>query len=259
MVIKTQRKIVKIDAEKCDGCGQCVSACAEGAIEVVNGKARLVSEKYCDGLGACLGECPQGAITIEERESDPFDEEAARHHLETKKQTEDTLPCGCPSASVTQFEVRGAEAKAAPEVSFRSELGHWPVQLTLVPPTAPFLQEADLVLAADCVPFAYAEFHQHFLRDHALLVACPKLDDFQAHLQKLTEVLRRSSVKSLTVVRMEVGCCRGLVQMAQQAIAASGRDIPLREVVIGIRGEAKSEALVGGHRSSEQGSCGCAL
>jgi ferredoxin len=261
MTTKIQRKVVKIDDEKCDGCGLCVSACAEGAIELVNGKARLVSEEYCDGLGACLGECPQGAITIEEREGDPFDEEAARRYLEAKKQTEDALPCGCPSASVTQFEVKGAatEAQATTGVTPRSELGHWPVQLTLVPPTAPFLQEADLVLAADCVPFAYAGFHQHFLRDHALLVACPKLDDFQAHLRKLTDILCRSSVKSVTVVRMEVGCCRGLVQMAQQAIAASGRDIPLGEVVIGIKGEVKSEALIGGHRNGEQRDCGCAL
>jgi Pyruvate/2-oxoacid:ferredoxin oxidoreductase delta subunit len=261
MTTKMRRKIVKIDEEKCDGCGLCVSACAEGAIELVEGKARLVSEEYCDGLGACLGECPQGAITIEERESDLFDEEAARHNLEAKKLKTDVLPCGCPSASVTQFEVKGAadHAQATAGVTSRSELGHWPVQLTLVPPTAPFLQQANLVLAADCVPFAYAGFHQHFLRDHALLVACPKLDDFQAHLRKLTDVLRHSSVKSITVVRMEVGCCRGLVQMAQQAIAASGRDIPLREVVIGIRGEVKSETSVGGHQSREQRSCGCAL
>jgi Fe-S-cluster-containing hydrogenase component 2 len=261
MATKMRRKIVKIDEEKCDGCGLCVSACAEGAIELVDGKARLVSEEYCDGLGACLGECPQGAITIEERESDPFDDEATRHHLKAKKREPDTLPCGCPSASVTQFEAKGAadHAQATTGFTSRSELGHWPVQLTLVPPTAPFLQEADLVLAADCVPFAYAGFHKHFLRDHALLVACPKLDDFQAHLRKLTDVLRHSSLKSVTVVRMEVGCCRGLVQMAEQAIAASGRDIPLREVVISIRGEVKSEALVGGHRSGEPGDCGCAL
>ena len=261
MTIKIQREIVRIDEEKCDGCGLCVSACAEGAIELVKGKARLVSEVYCDGLGACLGECPQGAITIEEREGDPFDEEAARHHLEAKKHDAETLPCGCPSASVTQFEAKGAtdRAQATTEVTPRSELGHWPVQLTLVPPTAPFLQEADLVLAADCVPFACAGFHQHFLRDHALLVACPKLDDFQAHLRKLTDVFRHSSVKSITVVRMEVGCCRGLVQMAEHAIAASSRDIPLRVVVIGIRGEVKSETLVGGHQKGEQRGCGCSL
>jgi len=261
MTIKIQRKIIKIDEEKCDGCGLCVSACGEGAIELVNGKARLASENYCDGLGACLGECPQEAITIEERETEPFDEEAVRHHLEAKNQTADTLPCGCPSASVTRFEAKStaAQAHATTGVPPRSELGHWPVQLTLVPPTAPFLQEADLVLAADCVPFAYAGFHQHFLRDHALLVACPKLDDFQAHLRKLTDILCRSSARSITVARMEVGCCRGLVQMAQQAIAASGRDIPLKEVVISIRGEVKSEALVGGHQSGEQRDCGCAL
>jgi len=246
MTTKALRKIVRIDEEKCDGCGLCALACAEGAIEIINGKARLVSETYCDGLGACLGECPQGAITIEERESEEFDQEAVKHHLHAKEHASDTLPCGCPSATVTQFEARrnGDHAQVATEAPARSELSHWPVQLTLVPPTAPFLQEADLVLAADCVPFAYAGFHRDFIRDHALLVACPKLDDFGAHQRKLNDILSRSPVKSITVVRMEVPCCSGLVHMAKEAINASGRDIPLREVVIGIRGEVKTQCQV---------------
>jgi len=187
MTAKTSRKIIKIDEEKCDGCGACVPACVEGALQIIDGKAKLVSETYCDGLGACLGECPQGAITIEERAAEEFDEEAAKLHLEKENQTMDKLPCGCPSATVTQFE-RQEPTEVAPieATNQQSMLGHWPVQLTLVPPTAPFLQGADLVLVADCVPFAYAGFHQDFIKDHAVLVACPKLDDFQAHLNKLT-------------------------------------------------------------------------
>ena len=243
MTTKVLRKIVRIDEEKCNGCGACVPACAEGAIEIIAGKARLIGEKYCDGLGACLGECPQGAIIIEERESEEFDEEAVRHHLWAKESVSDTLPCGCPSAAVAQFETGtdiDEHAQVTAEASPRSMLSHWPVQLTLVPPTAPFLQGADLVLAADCVPFAYAGFHHDFLRGHALLVACPKLDDFQAHQVKLTHILRHSYVKSMTVVYMEVPCCSGLVHMARQAISACGRDIPLREVTTGIRGELKS-------------------
>jgi len=243
MTTKTLRKIIKIDEEKCNGCGVCVPSCAEGALQLINGKAKLVSEQYCDGLGACLGECPQGAITIEEREAEEFNEEAVEHHLHSKEPVSDELPCGCPSATVTQFERRtGAEIPAAEiaEGTPESMLTHWPVQLTLVPPLAPFLQRADLVLAADCVPFAYPGFHQEFLKDHALLVACPKLDNFEAHLSKLTQILRHSEPKSLTVVNMEVPCCFGLVHMAQQAILASGKDIPLKEITIGIKGDRKS-------------------
>lgn len=258
MATRVLRKIVKINEEKCNGCGACVPACAEGALQVIDGKARLVSERYCDGLGACLGECPQGAITIEEREAEEFDEEEVGHHIHVKRQAgektshgcpsaavsqfervEENLPCGCTSATMTEFggTETGEVARGKPQ---HSMLRHWPVQLTLVPPGAPFLQGAALVLAADCVPFAYAGFHYDFLKDHALLVACPKLDDFQAHLSKLTEILRRSDVKSITVVHMEVPCCSGLLHMVKQAVRLSGRDIPLKEVTIGIKGERKA-------------------
>jgi ferredoxin len=238
MTTKVLRKIIRIDEEKCNGCGVCVPACAEGALQIVDGKAKLISETYCDGLGACLGECPQGAITIEEREADDFDEEAVKRHQHEEELREDQLPCGCPGSSVSQFERRQPFAISPDFVAAQpSMLRHWPVQLTLVPPVAPFLQGADLVLAADCVPFAYAGFHRDFLQDHALLVACPKLDDYQAHQRKLIDILRRSDVKSLTVVYMEVPCCSGLVHMAKQAIEASGRDIPLREVMVGIKGD----------------------
>lgn len=241
MVTRTVRKIVKIDEEKCTGCGACIISCAEGALKIIDGKAKLVSEKYCDGLGNCL-DCPEGAISIEEREAEEFDEVAVEEHLKTDK-TEDKLPCGCPSSTVTQFEKTAVETTPAVPVAehsgndSKSRLGHWPVQLTLVPPTAPFLKDADVVLAADCVPFAYGAFHQDFLGDRALLVACPKLDDFQAHQEKLTEILKQSGLKSLTVVRMEVPCCGGLVQMVRQAILNSRNVIPYREVVIGIKGD----------------------
>jgi len=243
MATKALRKIVNIDEEKCNGCGLCVPACAEGAISIIDGKAKLISEKYCDGLGACLGECSQEAITIEERESEEFDEVAVSQHLQAKESTSDTLACGCSSAAVTQFEtikdIREYD-QVATDAPNPSMLGHWPVQLTLVPPGAPFLKDADLVLAGDCAPFAYASFHRDFIKDHALLVACPKLDDFQAHQRKLTEILCQSSVKSITVVHMEVPCCSGLIHMARQAIKDCGNDIPLKEVTVGVRGDLKS-------------------
>ena len=241
MVTKTVRKIVIIDEDKCTGCGECVISCAEGALKIIDGKAKLVSEKYCDGLGNCL-DCPEDAISIEEREAEEFDEAAVEEHLKIEK-VEDKLPCGCPSSSVTEFDRTVEEAVPATPVSgpsgngLKSRLGHWPVQLTLVPPTAPFLKGADVVLAADCVPFAYGAFHRDFLGDRALLVACPKLDDFQAHQKKLTEILKQSGLKSLTIVRMEVPCCSGLVHMVKQAILASGNVVPFREVVIGIKGD----------------------
>ena len=257
MTTGTVRKIVHIDEELCDGCGVCIPSCAEGALQIIDGKARLISEKFCDGLGACLGECPQDAIIVEERYAEEFDEALVEEHLAAQGSSAvvDELACGCPSSTVTQFDEPGTQAagcpsarvtnlaapaavsETAPAVHQASTLRHWPVQLTLVPPSAPFLQGTDLVLAADCVPFAYAGFHQDFLKDHSLLIACPKLDDAQAHLQKLTDVLKQASVKSLTVVHMEVPCCFGIIHMARQAIQASGKDIPLKEVTIGVRGE----------------------
>ena len=238
MTTKTVRKIVKIDEEKCDGCGNCVIACAEGALQIINGKAKLISENYCDGLGACLGECPQGAIIIEKREAEEFDEEAVKQYLEEKEVATELLPCGCASTTVCQFEKQ--EPGEVTTDYQPSMLKHWPVQLTLVSPSAPFLQDTDLVLSADCVPFAYAGFHLSFVQNHSLLVACPKLDDFEAHLQKLTSILRSAKVKSLTVVHMEVPCCSGLVHMAKQAIRLSGKGIPLEEVTVDIKGNLKT-------------------
>jgi len=255
---KIKRKIVKIDEEKCDGCGLCVLSCAEGALKIIDGKARIISDKYCDSLGACLPGCPQGAISIEEREAEPFDEEAVKKHLseqEKAKQepvcgcpgiavkelkSKDTLPCDCPASTISQFnEVKLRDPVPAP-TDIPSQLGHWPVQLALVPPKAPFLQDTGVLLAADCTAFSYGGFHRDFLKHHALLVACPKLDNYDDHVARLTEILRQSDICSLTVLRMEVPCCAGLTRMAMQAILSSDKDIPFKEIIIGIRGDIKN-------------------
>lgn len=241
MMAKALRKIVKIDEKKCDGCGLCVPACVEGALQIINGKAKLVRDNYCDGLGACLGECPQGAITIEEREAEEFDEGVAQRHPDPEKGAGEEVTCGCPSATVRRFAHQEVRDSFRSGQSYQqSMLCHWPIQLSLVPLSASFLNDARVILVGDCVPFAYADFHRGFLRDHALLVACPKLDDFSAHLKKLTDILSHSKVKSIDVVRMEVPCCGGLTQMVKQAIQLSGRDITSQETVIGINGEIKS-------------------
>lgn len=233
MAVKTTRKVVNIDEAKCNGCGQCATACVEGAIKIIDGKAKLVSETYCDGLGACLGKCPQDAITVTEREAMPFDEAAANAHAGTHE----VEHAGCPGSAIRQFERTEPTAKEG--VSRESMLTNFPFQLALVPPTAPFLKEADLVLAADCVPFAYAAFHKDFLAGHTLIIDCPKLNDFEPHQAKLTEIIRRNNLKALTVVRMEVPCCSGLTYMAREAIKASGKNVPLREIVVGVGGEIK--------------------
>jgi len=243
MTTRTVRKIVKIDEEKCDGCGLCVPSCVEGALQIVDGKARLISEVYCDGLGACLGECPQDAITIEEREAEDFSEEAVKETQPIEKPARAGSQPGCPSARMTTFGRLQSAAVAAEDRAFQpSQLGHWPIQLTLVPPRAPFLQGSDLVLAADCVPFACGSFHRDFLKGHSLLIACPKLDDLNAHYEKLTEILRQSDISSLTVIHMEVPCCSNLAAMAGQAAIRAGKpDIPIKYVNIGLQGEVKSE------------------
>lgn len=234
------RKIITIDEEKCNGCGQCVDACAEGAIQLVDGKARLVSETYCDGLGACIGECPQGAITIEEREAAPFDEKAAKEHMEQRAQQE-KMACGCPGSMAQSIErpTTGASCDASKAMS--SELTNWPVQLKLAPPGAPYFEDADLLLVADCVPFALADFHPRLLRGKPVVIGCPKLDDPEYYVGKLAEILRASSIRSLTVVHMEVPCCSALVRIAEAAVEASGKEVPLRDMTIGIRGEVMAD------------------
>ena len=241
--MKTLRKIVRIDEEKCTGCGECVLACAEAAIQIIDGKARLVSETYCDGLGACLGECPEEAITIEEREAEEFDEEATEEHIKRAKELEKDLPRACPGSMAINLGRRTTAAEDVPSSATPSELTNWPVQLMLAPPTAPYFQDADLLLVADCVPFALADFHARFLRGRPVIIGCPKLDDASYYVEKLTQILKQSSVNSLTVVHMEVPCCSGLNYIASSAIAASGKDIPVDDITISIQGEVMAEAL----------------
>ena len=238
------RKIVTIDEEKCDGCGLCVPSCAEGAITIIDGKARLAADNLCDGLGACLGECPRDAIHIVEREADEFDEAAVEKHLEKAKPETAHKPHGhgggCPGSRVMSFSPQRAENPAGETREKEpSRLGQWPVQLHLVPTGAPYFQNADLLIAADCVPFAYAGFHRELLAGKALVIACPKLDDNSLYLKKLTELFRVSTIRSITVSRMEVPCCGGIVEVARQALAASGRDIPFSVVTVGIQGDVK--------------------
>ena len=233
------RKIVRIDEDKCDGCGVCVPDCAEGAIQVIEGKARLMAENLCDGLGACLGSCPQGAITIEERPADEFDEAAVAEHMEQRvAEKPDPLPCGCPGSMMRKLEPDAAsEEPTADSGPRRSRLGHWPVQLTLLPATGDIWRDADVLLAADCVPFAMPDFHERLLDGKTLAVACPKLDDAGAYVQKLATVFASNSIKSITIARMEVPCCGGLEQIVQAALERAGVTTPVNVVVVGANGK----------------------
>ena len=229
------RNIVKIDEEKCNGCGKCVSACAEGAIRLVNGKAKLISEVYCDGLGACIGHCPQDAITIEQREAQEFDEQAVKKHLDTPKQQGPELNFVCPGIMAKKLrDTESPDNADSPHVA--SQLSHWPVQLKLVPATAPYLAGADLLLVADCVPFAMGDFHSRFLTGHSVVVGCPKLDDTDFYVNKLAAILKQNHLNSLTVIHMEVPCCSGLTRIARDAIAASGLQLSFDDVTIALQG-----------------------
>jgi len=242
--MKIKRKIIEIDEELCDGCGQCVPSCAEGALDIVDGKARLVSEVYCDGLGACLGECPTGALQIVEREVEDFDEEAVEEFLKSKaKETppqEATLPCGCPSTQIQSF-ISPTPCQEANEPisqeSSESAMSHWPVQISLVPPTAPFLKGSNLLIAADCTPVAYPDFHRDFLRGKTVMVGCPKFDDVEEYIQKFADIFKTADIKSITALIMEVPCCSSLPVIIKKAMDAAGKDIPMEEIVISTRGE----------------------
>ena len=229
------RNIVKIDEEKCNGCGQCVDACAEGAIKIIDGKAKLVSETYCDGLGACIGHCPQDAITVEQREADEFDEQATKAHLAEQKNSQQQSDFVCPGMMAKNLRDK-AEPTEPGSVSVPSQLTHWPVQLKLVSPQAPYFANADLLLVADCVPFAMGDFHDRFLKDHSIAVGCPKLDDSQFYIEKLAQILKANKLNSLKVIHMEVPCCSGLTYIARKAIAASGANMSFEDVTIGLRG-----------------------
>jgi NAD-dependent dihydropyrimidine dehydrogenase PreA subunit len=241
--MRTARKIIEIDEAKCTGCGECVTACAEGAMQIIDGKARLVSEIYCDGLGACLGGCPEGALTITERESEEFDPEAVEEHLKSQADStpgpQEHLACGCPSSQVQVFPaslLKKCTQPAAQEGEVPSALTHWPVQIKLVPPTAPFLKNADLLIAADCTPLAYAGFHQNLLPGRVVMMGCPKFDDVEEYVAKFTEVFKVAGIKSITVVDMEVPCCSKLPMIVMKALGLSGKEIPFSEIVISRQG-----------------------
>jgi ferredoxin len=269
-----KRKIIKIDEKKCNGCGQCIPNCPEGAIQIIDGKARLVSDLFCDGLGACLGYCPEGAISTEEREAAPYDERKVmeniisqgegviRAHLVHLSQHNEqgylrqaqaylkekgiqasvmqelqTKNCVCPGSKVMDLreDKEYAEEPGIKEVS--SALGNWPVQLRLVPEQAPYLAGAELLIAADCVPFSYAAFHQDLLKGKILLIACPKLDDLQYYQEKLTTIFKNNEIKSLACAHMEVPCCFGLPKIVKDALKLSGKDIPFKDITVSIKGE----------------------
>lgn len=277
-----KRKIIKIDEDKCNGCGLCIPNCPEGALQMIDGKARLISDLFCDGLGACIGYCPEGAITIEEREAEPYNEkkvienivrqgknvikahlEHLRDHGEEEylKQAIDFLkaknieiPLGdrdkhimhahisamsdCSGSRVMDFGKReGVTTKTDKIPKGVSQLRQWPIQIMLVPPHAPYLKDADLLIAADCAPFAYADFHSDLLKGKVLLVGCPKLDDAEFYKNKITQMLKNNNIKSITCVHMEVPCCFGLVNIVKSAISESGKDMSFEEVNISIRGE----------------------
>lgn len=229
---RMKRKIIKIDEEKCNGCGACAAACHEGAIEMINGKAKLTKEDHCDGLGDCLPACPTNAITFEEREAPEYNEEAV---LMTKmKKHGSKLPCGCPG---TQSKaIKRENTSPARHINVTSRLSQWPCQIRLVPVNAPYFDDADLLIAADCTAFAYGNFHEDFIRNHITLVGCPKLDDVD-YAEKLTAIIANNNIKSVKIVRMEVPCCGGLEAAAKRALRASGKFIPWQVITISTDGK----------------------
>jgi len=235
---KTVREIIKIDEDKCNGCGACVPGCKEGALQIIDGKARLVSDVYCDGLGACLGTCPQDAITIVEREAEEFDEEAAIKHVEDVRNTKDEerkpLPCGCPGTMAKKIE----PSKSKPATGdVASQLSQWPIQLTLIPANAPYLYDAEMVLLADCSAVAYPNLHRDFVAGKVIAMACPKLDDAEAHIEKLANLIEAGGPRSIEVVMMEVPCCSGLYRIAQEATKRAGKDVEILKKVISVEGD----------------------
>lgn len=225
------RKIIKINEDKCNGCGACAAACHEGAIEMINGKAKLTREDYCDGLGDCLPACPVDAITFEEREAPAYDEKAV---LEAKEKKNSPLPCGCPGTQSKSIN-RELSSLDTTSVAPQSQLSQWPVQIKLVPINALYFDGANLLIAADCTAYAYANFHNEFIRNHITLVGCPKLDSVD-YTDKLTAIITNNDIKSVTVVRMEVPCCGGIENAAKRALQASGKFIPWRIVTISTDG-----------------------
>lgn len=245
--MKKSRNIIEIDESKCNGCGQCITACAEGALALVDGKAKLVGEVYCDGLGACMGECPEGALKVTQREAEDFSEAEVHKLLEGRKQAEaapaapiqihakeEKLACGCPSSAAMQLKPVAA-VETGGDVS--SQLTHWPIKLQLLNPEAPYLKGSDMLLLADCTAVSYPNLHKKILKGHTVAMGCPKLDDLDAHIEKLTNVLAVAKPKTLSVVYMEVPCCRGFVLAAEKALEKSGVDTELHTIKISRTGE----------------------
>lgn len=255
-----KRKIVHIDEQLCDGCGNCVVSCAEGAIRIIDGKAKLVKEQFCDGFGDCVGECPLGAMQIEEMEADAFDPQATKEHLmqtqgpkavrrmeqASRRHAKQPIvprpqPGGCPGAKAFQFNSPAVEQKTSPEAGeVPSQLRHWPIQMSLVSPQMPVLKNADLLLAADCTAFAYGDFHRRFIAGKVVIIGCPKLDQTEPYLEKLTEIIKTNDLKSLTVAHMEVPCCHGLANLAQEAIERAGSNLRLVTAVLGVQGDLRT-------------------
>ena len=252
------RKIVRIDEELCDGCGLCVPACEEGALQMIDGKAKLVGDILCDGFGSCLGECPQGAITIEEREAPDFDEAAVEKHLSTMKPQPEPIPVapapnpmpgahaggGCPGSALRQFNNNEPlNQPVTDQPKEPSQLGQWPIQLMLVPPHAPFLKGSDMLICADCVPFAVPDFHTRYLTNRSVLVGCPKPDDLQHYYEKLQEIFVEAKPTRITVLKMEVPCCNGIAQAAVQAAKSVNMQTPVEVHTIGVRGGVACENI----------------
>ncbi|WP_457553955.1 ATP-binding protein [Desulfobacula sp.] len=240
------RKIIQIDEELCNGCGNCVLACAEGAIQIIDGKAKVIADKYCDGLGACIGDCPEDALHIIEREADDFDEEAVEEMLKQQKVVKkepEPVSCGCSSTTISTFPTAmdtSCDCANKPTIHSSggaSSLGHWPVQIRLVPVGAPFLKGSDLVIAADCVPVAYPNFHADFLKGKTVMIGCPKFDNADEMVEKLAQVFKSSGIKSITAAIMEVPCCSALPVIVKKALERAEVNIPYKEVVISYRGE----------------------
>jgi Fe-S-cluster-containing hydrogenase component 2 len=241
------RKIVSIDEEKCNGCGICAAACHEGAIEIINGKAKLLSDEYCDGLGDCLPGCPVGAIEIIERDANDYDEQAVKKRMESKKKPEHVVPCGCPGTaarSIVRASIKKADTiknvitqkESESSGDSLSELRQWPVQLKLINPRASYLKNADLLVAADCTAYAYGDFHKEFIKNRITVIGCPKLDDVEYYKEKLKDIIESNDLKSITVVRMEVPCCGGIVNAVKTAMLEAKTIVPYKEVIIGTDG-----------------------
>jgi Pyruvate/2-oxoacid:ferredoxin oxidoreductase delta subunit len=224
------RKIVQIDEELCNGCGQCIPNCAEGALQIINGKAKLLRDDYCDGLGACLGHCPQDAITIIERQADPFDEQAVHTHLtNTEKSTHKSRP-----SFYQPSKEMPSKTTTAP-----SALTNWPIQINLLPLDAPFFVNRELLIVADCVPVAYPALHKNLLQNRTVVIGCPKFDDVQSYVKKLGEIIKRNDIKSIILAHMEVPCCSGLAWIVTKAVEHSGKTIQIKRHIISIKGEIK--------------------